>query len=120
MANNDVEPSSTRGAASARKGAGRVLLSLFFLALPSLICAIHMYTVAEAFVASGTGALSLLVSYICLAMPWVPRTLAGHVAQEAAPAVPSSFLQLSSVRGRHLHGCNRALHGGTPAVSKEA
>ena len=51
-----VEPSSTRGAASARQGAGRMLLSLLFPALPSLICATHMYTVAEAFVASGTGA----------------------------------------------------------------
>ena len=30
---------------------------------------------------------SLLVSYICLAMPWVPRTLAGHVARELTPAV---------------------------------
>ena len=59
-----VEPSGTRGAASARQGAGWKLPSLLFLALPSLICAIHMYTVAEAFVASGTGASSLLVSYI--------------------------------------------------------
>ena len=37
---------------------------------------LYMYMVAEAFVASGTGAIQLLVVYNCLAMAWVPRTLA--------------------------------------------
>lgn len=115
-----VEPASTRGAASARQGAGRMLLSLLFPALTSLICATHMYTVAEACVASGTGAYSLLVSYICSAKPWVPRTLARACCPGGGTRGAVSFLQLSPVRGRHLDGCNRAIRRGTPAVSKEA